>query len=128
MLLTFFITDGSKGRDFSHFSWPNYILHLLPSYLFDWIDIIGDVNFGFRAIAVTELGARRHSFFYAADNSYRHLKTHFCSSISLWNILYGIQPPQGNNPFHATEPWSSHAFCTTQPRLGHILFFIFLNF
>ena len=59
MLLTFFfiiITDGSTSRDFSLFPWPNYIPHVLPPYLFDWIDVIGDGNCGFRAIVVTELG------------------------------------------------------------------------
>ena len=29
---------------------------MLPPYLFDWIDVLGDGNCGFRAIAVTELG------------------------------------------------------------------------
>ena len=38
------------------FSWPNHIPYILPPYLFDWIDVIGDGNCGFRAIAVTELG------------------------------------------------------------------------
>ena len=52
----FFITDGSGGRDFSHFPWPQYIPRILPPYLFDWIDVIGDGNCGFRAIAVTKLG------------------------------------------------------------------------
>ena len=52
----FFITDGSASRDFSLFPWPNYIPHVLPPYLFDWIDVIGDGNCGFRAIVVTELG------------------------------------------------------------------------
>ena len=33
----------------------------------------------------------------AADNSCRHLETHFRSKISLGNRLYGVQPPQGNN-------------------------------
>ena len=33
----------------------------------------------------------------ATDNSCRHLETHFHSRISLWNRLYGLQPPQGNN-------------------------------
>ena len=41
----------------SVFPWPNYIPHILPPYLFDWIDVIGVGNCGFRAIAVTELGA-----------------------------------------------------------------------
>ena len=33
----------------------------------------------------------------AADNSCRHLQTHFLSRMSLWNRLYGVQPRQGNN-------------------------------
>ena len=33
----------------------------------------------------------------ATDNSSRHLESHFRTRISLWNRLYGIQPPQGNN-------------------------------
>ena len=52
----FLITDGSAGRDFSFFSWPNHIPYILPPYLFDWIDVIGDDNCRFRAIAITELG------------------------------------------------------------------------
>ena len=40
------------------FPWPNHIPHILPPYLFDWIDVIGDDNYGFRAIAVTELGGK----------------------------------------------------------------------
>ena len=57
MLLTFFlIIDGSAGRDFSLFPWPNHFPHILPPYLFDRIDVIGDGNCGFRAIAMTKLG------------------------------------------------------------------------
>ena len=57
MLLTFiFITNGSTGCDFSLFPWPNHISHILPPYLFDWIDVIGDSNCRFKAIAVTKLG------------------------------------------------------------------------
>ncbi|XP_057528298.1 uncharacterized protein LOC130807031 [Amaranthus tricolor] len=48
-------TYRSAGRDFSLFSWPNHIPYILPPYLFDWIDVIGDGNCGFRAITVTEL-------------------------------------------------------------------------
>ena len=33
----------------------------------------------------------------AVDNSCRHLATHFRSRISLWNRIYGLQPPQDNN-------------------------------
>ena len=32
----------------------------------------------------------------ASNNSCRHLETHFCSKMSLWNRLYEVQPPQGN--------------------------------
>ena len=31
------------------------------------------------------------------DNLNRHLESHFQTRISLWNRLYGIQLPQGNN-------------------------------
>ena len=31
---------------------------ILPPYLFDWIDVIGDGNCGFKAIAATELGGQ----------------------------------------------------------------------
>ncbi|XP_057518331.1 uncharacterized protein LOC130799241 [Amaranthus tricolor] len=48
--------NASSRRDFSHFPWPDYIPFILPPYLFDWIDVIGDGNCGFRTIAVTELG------------------------------------------------------------------------
>ena len=65
MLLTLFliIADGPAGRDFSLFPWPNHIPHILPPYLFDWIDVMGDGNCGFRAIAITKLEARRHGLF-----------------------------------------------------------------
>ena len=33
----------------------------------------------------------------ATDNSCRHLETHLQSKISLWNRIYGVQRPQGNN-------------------------------
>ena len=33
----------------------------------------------------------------AADISCRHLETHFRRRISLWNRLYGVQRPEGNN-------------------------------
>ena len=58
ILLTLFsiIADDLLGRDFSLFSWPNHIAHILPPYLFDWINVIGDGYCGFRAIAVTKLG------------------------------------------------------------------------
>ena len=58
MLLIFFfiITDTSAGRGFTLFPWPNHIQHILPLYLFDWIDVIGDGNCGFRAIVVIEFG------------------------------------------------------------------------
>ena len=32
----------------------------------------------------------------ATDQLSRHLESHFRTRISLWNRLYGIQPPQGN--------------------------------
>jgi hypothetical protein len=38
------------------FPWPQYIPYILPPYLFDWIDVTGDGNCGFRAITVTEMG------------------------------------------------------------------------
>ncbi|XP_057550450.1 protein FAR1-RELATED SEQUENCE 2-like [Amaranthus tricolor] len=31
--------DDPGGRDFSQFPWPDYIPFMLPSYLFDWIDV-----------------------------------------------------------------------------------------
>ena len=57
ILYTVIFSDGLAGRDFSLFLWPNHIAYILPPYLFDWIDVIGDGNCGFRTIAVTELGA-----------------------------------------------------------------------
>ncbi|XP_057527371.1 uncharacterized protein LOC130806355 [Amaranthus tricolor] len=53
---SFNLSDGAAGRDFSLFPWPDHIPFILPPYLFDWIDVIGDGNCGFRAIAATELG------------------------------------------------------------------------
>ncbi|XP_057517078.1 uncharacterized protein LOC130798205 [Amaranthus tricolor] len=53
---SFNLSDDPGGRDFSQFPWPDYIPFMLPPYLFDWIDVLGDGNCGFRAIAVTELG------------------------------------------------------------------------
>ena len=57
-ILTLFsiIADDPRGRDFSEVTWPNHIPLIIPPYLFDWIDVLGDGNCGFRAISVTELG------------------------------------------------------------------------
>ena len=56
MLIILFLSDVVVGRDFSMFPWPQYIPYILPPYLFDWIDVIGDGNCGFRAITITEMG------------------------------------------------------------------------
>ena len=55
LILTLFsiIADDAGGRDFSDFLWPNHIPFIIPPYLFDWIDVLGDGNCGFRAISVT---------------------------------------------------------------------------
>ncbi|XP_057539350.1 uncharacterized protein LOC130817974 [Amaranthus tricolor] len=39
---SFNFSDGSAGRDFSVFPWPNHIPYILSPYLFDWIHVIGD--------------------------------------------------------------------------------------
>ena len=54
--MNLFLSDGAGGRDFSMFPWPQYIPYILPPYLFDWIDVLGDGNCGFRALTVTEMG------------------------------------------------------------------------
>ena len=53
------MSDGSAGRDFSLFLWPDNISFILSPYLFDWIDVIGDGNCGFRAIAATKLRGKK---------------------------------------------------------------------
>ncbi len=54
--MNLFLSDGAGGRDFSMFPWPQSIPYILPPYLFDWIDVLGDGNCGFRALTVTEMG------------------------------------------------------------------------
>ena len=56
ILIYCYFSDGSASRDFSLFQWSNHISYILPPYLFDWINVIGDGNCGFRAITATELG------------------------------------------------------------------------
>jgi len=61
MIIILFFTDGgAAGRDFHMFPWPQHIPYILPPYLFDWIDVLGDGNCGFRAITVTEMGGEEN--------------------------------------------------------------------
>ena len=56
LTLSSIIADDAGGCDFSDFPWLNHIPFIIPPYLFDWIDVLGDGNYGFRVITVTELG------------------------------------------------------------------------
>ena len=49
-------TNGAGGGDFSLFPWRKYIPHILTSNLFFWINVIGDGNYEYRVVIITELG------------------------------------------------------------------------
>ena len=88
------------------FPWPNHIPHNLPPNLFDWIDVIGDVNCGFRTIAVTELGGeeawpllRRAMFKEMQMNREQYLRV-YLSAKTLDNAIFSISShSKGPAPF-----------------------------
>ena len=103
------------------FPWPNHILHILPPYLFDWIDVIDDDNCGFRAIVVTELGGeeawpllRRAMCMEIQMNIEQYLRVYLLAK-TLDNAIFSIGS-HSNEPARLFTGWKHRWQCTLQRR------------